>query len=38
MKDRAARPLKTLEKAAALFVLLGALATLAYAFGEIWIG
>jgi hypothetical protein len=38
MENGQGRRLKTLEKAAAAFVLLGAVATLAYAFGESWIG
>jgi hypothetical protein len=33
-----ARRLTLVEKIAAAFVLLGAFATLAYAFGETWIG
>jgi hypothetical protein len=33
-----ARHLTLLERIAAAFVLLGAVATLAYAFGETWIG
>lgn len=33
-----AKPLKPAEKIAAVVVLLGAVATLAYAFGESWFG
>lgn len=38
MEDRPAPSLKPLEKVAALIVVVGAAATLAYAFGETWIG
>ena len=38
VKDVSGPRLSALEKGAAVFVLLGAVATLAYAFGESWMG